>query len=1006
MIVPARRAADAARRRTAVCTAATATVAFCLAAPAMGQTTQPIKWTRPPITAGPGAFVDGANWDLGVAPSLAAFNDAEIGNDGTATIAAGDAAESGYLVLGRRPGESGTLTMTGGTLTLGELRVGGKEYIYNDATGVRDPNGGGTGVINHSGGVVNVNSLAASTPGDPTAVPPIPASGPNQSVYIGDGGLAAGGNTANGTYNISGDARLNAGVATNDSLVVGTGKGTLAAVNQSGTSSVNSTGFVTIGRAGANAVYTLTGGSLTAATEVNVGDGIGNNGADSLGAVVQSGASSVSGGVIIVGRRGGTGTYDLAGGTVSSSGDINVGGIAGSTGGNGSFTQSGGSTVSAGNNIWIGGTAGGTGSYTLHDGTLGAGSMLAIGDGAGATATFAQDHAASNVTAFNLSVGRSGATGSYTISAGKLTTNNDLWAGGGNNMTSGTGTFTQSGTAEVEVKGNLNVGLGSTGTVSGTYNMNGGSLLLSKTGAIFAVGNGAGNTGTFNHTAGTVKLPNGSTLVDIGRTGATGTYLLSGSGELSAFKLSFNNLSTVNKLFEMTGGKLTLTGGVDFISGLGAPRRLHLAGGDATIGTIAFNANVGDNSSVDISGSGVNKVTAVNLAKSLLNVSGGTNTITTLNINGAGTATFTGGSTALTNLTLTNGSAVNISGGTVTATGNITLGGTSKLQTSTDVNLAGTVIIGTPTVQVDANTLTFSGPVTTGAARTLTKTGAGTLTITGAHSHVAGSALTAAAGTLNLNSDGGANLTIHANGGTTNFGVTQHLAAVNVNDGGHAVVTSGAGGNKVLVATGLAVAGSGTLDLRDNKLITATPAGTATGGVYAAGSVHRMVQTAYQESAWSGPGLTTSMDDAKTGLTTVAIATGEQIGVTTFGGQTVAPTDTIAFYTYGGDTNFDGKLDADDYGTIDFNVLLPGPIDGYYNGDFNYDGVVNADDYGVIDFNILAQTTPFPTGGSAAGGATLSGVTAVPEPTTAGIVLAAWGVSLLHRGSARRRRRA
>ena len=223
---------------------------------------------------------------------------------------------------------------------------------------------------------------------------------------------------------------------------------------------------------------------------------------------------------------------------------------------------------------------------------------------------------------------------------------------------------------------------------------------------------------------------------------------------------------------------------------------------------------------------------------------------------------------------------------------------------------------------------------------------------------------------------------------------------LNVNAGTMRVAPSGGAAASVSVVPQLVLADGARLDLSDNKLITATPAGTATGGVYAAGSVHRMVQTAYQESSWSGPGLTTSMEDATTGLTTIAIATGEQIGVSTFGGQSIAPTDTIAFYTYGGDTNFDGKLDADDYGTIDFNVLLPGPIDGYYNGDFNYDGVVNADDYGVIDFNILAQTTPFPTGGDAGSSAGLAGVAAVPEPASLS-VLGLAAASLL----GRRRRR-
>jgi hypothetical protein len=38
-------------------------------------------------------------------------------------------------------------------------------------------------------------------------------------------------------------------------------------------------------------------------------------------------------------------------------------------------------------------------------------------------------------------------------------------------------------------------------------------------------------------------------------------------------------------------------------------------------------------------------------------------------------------------------------------------------------------------------------------------------------------------------------------------------------------------------------------------------------------------------------------------------------------------------------------------------VNLPG-ISGWFNGDFNYDGKVNVDDYGIIDFNVGIQGPP------------------------------------------------
>ena len=278
------------------------------------------------------------------------------------------------------------------------------------------------------------------------------------------------------------------------------------------------------------------------------------------------------------------------------------------------------------------------------------------------------------------------------------------------------------------------------------------------------------------------------------------------------------------------------------------------------------------------------------------------------------------------------------------------------------------------TVTYAADTLAITGGVQ--GAGDLHKKGAGTLRLTGALAYTG--ATHVAAGTLQLQT----NLT------------TSPLVSVT---GGTLELASGGGSNRVIVTDAVSVAAGGKLDLKDNKLIVrGGDLGASDGTTYT--GLTRLIQTAYQESTWSGDGLTTSMPDATTGLTTLAIATAAQVERTTFGGVSVDGDDVLVMYTYGGDTNFDGKLDADDYGTIDFNVLVAG-AEGYYNGDFNYDGVINADDYGVIDFNILAQTTPFPTGASGEGAA-VSGVVAVPEP--ASLMLSVASLALL----ARRRRRA
>ena len=196
------------------------------------------------------------------------------------------------------------------------------------------------------------------------------------------------------------------------------------------------------------------------------------------------------------------------------------------------------------------------------------------------------------------------------------------------------------------------------------------------------------------------------------------------------------------------------------------------------------------------------------------------------------------------------------------------------------------------------------------------------------------------------------------------FRASQRLTALAIGKGASATLSSGSSGaGGLLLATrDLAIADTGKLDLRDNDLVIdytgASIIGAPSGSTYV--GVTGLLQSGYNGGAWDGDGIVTSMPDAPTGLTTLAIGEASNIlGITgsetaTWNGQSVDATTVIVKYTYGGDTNFDGKLDADDYGTIDFAVLVAGSY-GYHAGDFNLDGKVDADDYGVIDFNILAQ---------------------------------------------------
>jgi hypothetical protein len=113
----------------------------------------------------------------------------------------------------------------------------------------------------------------------------------------------------------------------------------------------------------------------------------------------------------------------------------------------------------------------------------------------------------------------------------------------------------------------------------------------------------------------------------------------------------------------------------------------------------------------------------------------------------------------------------------------------------------------------------------------------------------------------------------------------------------------------------------------------------------------------------------------------------------TFEGQPVSDSDVLIKYTYYGDTNLDGKVDGTDYSRIDNAYAYnqshsSSPLTGWFNGDFNYDGVINGSDYTLIDnaFNQQgAQISAAISAQIAGSGAT----SAVPEPASAGIIVAA-----------------
>jgi hypothetical protein len=113
--------------------------------------------------------------------------------------------------------------------------------------------------------------------------------------------------------------------------------------------------------------------------------------------------------------------------------------------------------------------------------------------------------------------------------------------------------------------------------------------------------------------------------------------------------------------------------------------------------------------------------------------------------------------------------------------------------------------------------------------------------------------------------------------------------------------------------------------------------------------------------------------------TYLAVAEASDLGLALFNGIAVDDTTVVAKYTFVGDANLDGQVDALDYERIDLAIGNSG-VFGTAQGDLNYDGVVDALDYEQVDLNIGNGV-----------GTPLAGVF-IPEPASLSLVALAGGL--------------
>jgi autotransporter-associated beta strand protein len=568
-------------------------------------------------------------------------SDEYVGCSGSGTfLQSGGTNSTGNLYIGRTSGGSGTYSLSEtGRLSVANLCVGGS----------------GTGTFNQFGGTIIVPY----------------AQGYNNAFYLGG---AAGGS---GTYNLSG-GQLS---APNEYLASNAG-GT-ALFNQTG--GVNTTTYnMSIGSSGC---YQFSGGTLqingglvnagvfdggsspatllancivdlTAGTWQNLGSTTFTLGSSSL-LIVPAGFNPLTGlagnstfGLI---HTAGTTLVVPAGQGFAGSGTIND-----PVNCQGMVTASSGGSINLGNGLTLAGTGTitlGGGSLTINDtaSTMSGGSLYAVNQyvGNGGTGAFTQSGGTNcpvppqnSGYAGYLYLGYNAAdSGTYTLSGtGKITEMAFEYVG-----YSGTGNFAQSG----GYHGASGLYLGYNSGSRGTYNLGG-------TGSMYAVTQYVGydGNGSFTQTGGT----NGSALTEwtsplyLGfHAGGSGTYLLSGSGDLYATAEYVGYSGT--GVFNQFGGSNVLT---------------NIAGSPYQYGTAYLGFNAGSSATYTLSGAGQlfshYEYVGYNAgAAALFQQSGGTNTTASLAIGNSGAYNLGGGILVASALSGLGSAEFNFNGGTLLA---------------------------------------------------------------------------------------------------------------------------------------------------------------------------------------------------------------------------------------------------------------------------------------------------------------------------------------------------
>jgi hypothetical protein len=700
----------------------------------------------------------------------------------------------------------------------------------------------------------------------------------------------------------------------------------------------------TSGRGG---VYNLSNGTFQVTGVELLGSG--NNGSATFN---QTGGYHNANSIIIGYAMGSNAIYNLTFGTITAS-QLNIG-----NSGAGTLIQTGG-FISANLNIGvIPGTA--TATFNQNGGTLNTNAAV-IGNSINTSAaTWSIGSLSTATVATTLTVRNSGEVflNGGTLSAGEI----DVFNNGIFNFGSGTLNLTNSA---------FNVGsfglLGSSVFLSpsrilsvfGTTTISA-NCTLALSGGTFSTGSLVNSGGVFNFDSGALRITNSN--LTIGVSGPFGTSYSLADGQRIDTTGGFNLTVDSGAIISFDGGSMNLGGGavnngqilftnpLSILSG-GTITSNGLIRGIGRVGSNLNNSASGEvralsDDSMQFLAAGNNNAGSINLFGGLVEFTGTLSNAVTGRITGRGELLVRGG--------LSNSGSLTFSAGLSDMTGSL-------------INN-----FGGKTIVTGGATATFYDPVTNSAGSEFRVSTASTAVFL---SPVVGLSYFTGPGTKDFEAgaSGGPVATVV---GDTLVGPAGNVAAQFIHEDdlsieGEVGILANGTASSVSRLNTLSISG-GSFDLADNDLIV---------DVTPLAAIKSLIVAGFNGGPWNGNALTSSnarviaADQSNMHKTALGYATATSIGVTTFDGQSVSGSSILVRYTYVGDANLDGVVNALDFNALATNFGQHAGSNVWVQGDFNYDGVVNTVDFTQLASNFSLTLPSAPIGSSL-----------VPEPICLAIV--------------------